>query len=834
MIMNTIIKDIKNLVNNSIIKIDSIAKQYETLESITDSDRYISAVQKTDRFDLYSTFDIDAVGDAFRNENGEITISEELQFQYANNPYVIPIQYRDKVLNKQREYIINEYIEINNYYRMLNGRPNIESDESEFITLTEDQLNRSNIVNHGYIHNFSNDEIYKVEESGVLDEIIAQYPQYRYLRHLGKNKVDIVTARITNNFGILKINNESIPDYFYNKFLQIYEECRQYFMTVLYIQSYSNSYKLYDNFIGLCIMFMTIQRLVSNIFKFGIEREFYDWSFIQNLYKTYNVPFVDTLPIEYHIIIIKNLNNLLRYKSTDKVLFDIASLLGYERIKIFKYFLVKKHKLNQNEEPLFFYKQKIDIEGNPVFNSDGTPVLVEDLERMYDIYFQKVDLNTDNLPAALQDTENGIDYDETILDDPYWYEDANLTEMKYNEVYNYVETKYMSLNLMYKMTDMLFELTYAFRMMIDKKDELDNIMVSLPKIYLDTDFKLFDVVIFMIALMCKLNGFKDGLITTPSKISHLYGFNFNTDSINRIKSIILDNKKIVDQDLLEYFNNLTINEADDVNNLFIKIRDYNNLIIDKMRNSNNIDEYRLYKKIFNISMASETQTHMFKIKKYDNNGNVIGETIAKTYTEYLEYASPILAEIVKNTNTSEISSMMNHLISILNDIVESMEYLSIINDNNNPVFNALVSLIKFFKSYTVDIHGLNIIYLFDSKYYNMLKFVEDIHMIKVNMDIDGTLNQLYTDDMCKIGVQLGNYKDKYDLKDICRSYLSISVFDKNKEFFMKDMINDMDKYIEYKGTLDHQYSGEVLMNNSTVFQKDTYRMRDDILLYWET
>ena len=832
--MNTIVKDIKTLVNNSTIKIDSVAKQYETLESISDSDRYISAVQKTDRFDLYSTFDIDAVGEAFTSETGQLLIDEELQFQYANNPHLIPEQYKDKVLNKQREYIIRDYVEINDYYRMLHGLPNIKTDESEFIRLTDDQLSRSGIINYDYIHTFSNDEIYKVEESGVLNEIISQYPQYKYLNYLGKNKIDIVTARITNNFGILKINNESIPDYFYNKFLQIYEESRQYFMTVIYIQSYSNSYKLYDNFIGLCIMLMTIQRIVSSIFKFGIEREFYDWSFIQNLYKTYNVPFINTLPIEYHIIIIKNLNHLLRYKSTDKVLFDIASLLGYERIKIFKYYLVKKHKLNENEEPIFFYKYKKDEDGFFVFDDNGKPVMVEDIERMYDIYFQKVDINTDNLPAALQDTSNSLPYNETIIDDPYWYEDANLTEMKYNEIYNYVETKYMSLNLMYKMSEMLFELTYGFRMIIDKKDEIENIMVTLPKIYLDTDFKLFDVVIFMIALMCKLHGFKDGLITTPSKISHIYGFNFDQNTIDEIKSIILDNKKIIDQDLLNYFNNLTINEADDVNNLFIKIREYNNLIIDKMRSTNNIDQYRLYKKIFTISMVSETQTDMFKISYHDKNTGIIEETPAKTYSEYLEYKSPILAQILKDTTVENIPAMMNHLISVINDVIESMKYLFIINDNNNPVFTALVSLINFFKSYTVDIHSLNVIYLFDSKYYNLLKFVEDIHLIKANIDIDGSLDQLYTDDICSIGVHLGDYKDKYKLKDIYESYMSMLLRDKSKDIFMKDKINDMSKHIEYRGSLDHQYNTDLLINHTSLKHKDKYKMRDDIVLTWES
>lgn len=832
MLMDTIVKDIKTLANSSIIKIDAIAKQYETLETIANSDAYIAASQKTDRFDLYTTFDIDVIGDAFRDVNGDITISEELQFEYANKPYLIPIIYRDKVLDIQRQYIIRDYVEINNYYRMLSGLPNIETEERYFIKLTSDEQKRADIMNDSYIHEMSNDEIYKIEECGLLAELIEKYPKYKYLKYLGHNGVDIITARITNNFGILKLTYTDIPDYFYNKFLQTYEECRQYFMTIIYVQNFSNTYKLYDNFIGLCIMFMTIQRIVSNTFKFGIEREFYDWSFIQNLYKMYNVPFVNNLPIEYHITILKNLNNLLRYKSTDKVLYDIATLLGYERINIFKYYLVKKHVLDENEEPIFYYKQKIDEEGNPVFDDNGKPVLIEDLERMYEIYFQKVDIKEQNLALALQDDAYKLNYNEVVSEDPYWYEDEDLVKKKYNEAYNYIETKYISLNLMYKMSEMLFEITYGFRMLIDKKNELEDIRISIPKIYMDAEFKLFDIVIFMIALMCKLHGFKDGLITTPSKISHIYSFDFNETSINAIKSIILDNKRIIDPEIVQYFENLTITEASDVNNLFVKIRDYNNFIVDKMRKSTNIKEYHMYKDIFKISMVSETQTDMFKIVKYNDKGRMVGETVATTYLEYLEYASPILAQIVKTSSKDDIPVMMDHITSVINDLIESMQYLFIINDNNNPVFTALLSLIKFFKSYTVDLHGFNVIYLFDSKFYNMMKMIEDIHSVDAHIKIDRSFNQLYSDDTYGLHVSLGDYKDKYHFYNEYNSELSISLYDRDT-VVSKDELDYMNKIMSISSSLDHPYSSETLINNTTVYKKDKYRMKDSVILKWE-
>ena len=830
MLMDTIVKDIKNLVIGSTIKMDSIAKQYETLESISYSDEYISAVQKTDRFDLYTSFDIDAVGDAFRNINGQIIISSDTQLHYANNPSAIPLAYRDKVLEVQRQYIIDNYIEINNYYRMLSGLPNIESEEKDFIRLTEEERLRAGIDTDAFIHQLSNDDIYLIEECGLLNELIVKYPNYKYLNYLGTNKVDVVTARITNNFGILKLNNKSVPDAFYNTFLQTYEQCREYFMTVIYIQNFNNNYKMYDNFIGLCIMFMTIQRVISNTFKFGIQREFYDWSFIQNIYKMYNVPFIDNLPIEYHMIILKNLNNLLRYKSTDKVLFDIAALLGYERIDIFKYYLVKKHRLDENEEPLFFYKQKTDEDGNLLFDVNNNPIYVEDYEKMYEVYFQKVDLKEPNLSLALQDETNKLKYNEVILEDPYWYEDANLTKMKYEEAYNYVETKYISLNLMYRMTEMLFELTYAFRMIIDKKNEIDNLYVSIPKIYMNAEFKLFDIIIFLVSLTCKLNGFKDGIITTPSKISHIYGFNFDAEVIDRIKSIILDNPKLIDQSLLNYFNKLTIEKPEDVNKLFENIRDYNNFIIDKMRQSQDIRQYNLYKQIFKISMISETQTSMFNITRYNEDGELIEDRVATTYLEYLEYESPILAQLVKTSNRDDIPAMIEHLTSVINDFMESLQYLFFINDNNNPVFTALTSLINFFKSYTVDLNSFNIIYLFDSKYYNMLKIIEDIELIDAHIAIDGTLNQLYGDDTYTIGASLDGYKDSYKFSDDYKTKLVFELNDGN--ISCDDKINYIDSTIQYKGSLDHQYSNDLLISDISMCGKDKATMHDNLTLSW--
>jgi len=806
MLMNTIFKNLKTLVNSSVIKMNNMAKEYETLESVENSDTYIAAYQKTDTFDMYLEFDLDVI------ISTKITNDPDLQIQYANNPSSIPSQYRNIVLEAQRKYIIDNYIEINNYYRMLNGLPNIEEPEEEFIKLTTDQMIKAEVSDNNYIHLLSNDDIYRLDENGILDDIISKNPTKKYLNYLGYNKISIVEARTANSFSILKVNLQDVPDEFYNTFSQIYNQNREYFMSVIYNSEYSTSYDLYDNFMGLCIMIMTIQRVLSNTFKFGIQREFYDWTFIQNMYKMYNVPFVKSLPLDYQVILLKNLNNLLRYKSTDKVLFDIASLLGYERLKIFKYYLVKKHKIGDNEEPLFYYKQKKNENGEYVYDENGDPIYEEDIERMYDLYFQRVNLKERNIGLALQEESNKLSYEEVTINDPYWWEDSNLTEAMYNNEYNFVETKYLSLNLMYKMTEMLFEVSYAFRMLIDKEEELKPYRILLPKVYGDSDFKIFDVVVFLVALMCKAQGFKDGTVTTPSMISHIYSFNFDEESVEKIKSIITDHADLVDQKTLDYFSNLTIKSADDVNNLYIKIREYNDYILDKMRRSQNIKEYHLYKDIFTISMISETQTKMFNITVINEDGTTT-ERPAKTYLEYLKYKEPILGQFVENISGEDIGPIIEHVTSEINGFMSSLKYTFLFNDNNNPVFTALAALIKFFKSYTVDISSFSVLYIFDSKYYNLFKMTEDIHQMNVNLGLDGTANQLYADDICSYS-SFFKYLEKYKNEDWYNLVAKLTEQDKS---IFRDFIKSVLSVFHREDTVysyEKDYlSGEITIKN---------------------
>lgn len=714
-IMDTIFNDFKNIIGTIVIKYEKKGKALDTIEITKASDRYVSAMLMEDTFNTYQNFDLEAIESA-----GVLDI--DLARQYAQDKYSIPMSLRDAIVINQRNIIIRDYVEQNNYYRMLNGKPNI--DDFDYVYIDLDTCQKYSIDPSIPIHELPNDDIIKLTNVGIVAKIQNDNPTKKYLNFLGNLSIDIVTARIARNFGILYMTKD-MSESFYEEFNKVYEQCREYFMSVLYIKEYGSQYDLYDNFIALMIMIMTIQRIITNTFKYGIERDFYDLGSIQMMFDAYNVPFISSLPIDYQRIILRNLNNLLRYKSTDKVLYDICSLLGFNRINIYKYYLVKDHKLDDQEKPIFAYKD------------DGNGNMIPDVQQMYEFYYQTVELRERNVALALHDSLNKQSFEQVTVDDPYWWSDDNLMNLLYNTEFNYVETKYVNMNIMYKMTEMLFEIMYVFRMLLDKKDDFAKIdlKVDLPKLFERRSFALFDVVVFLCALLAKKNSLAGNILTTPSKVLSVMGFNFKSD-FKAIRDEIQSNPKIYDQELLQYFQKSSIEKPDDINSMYVNIKGFNDFIVEKMAQCQDLTVYKAYEKLYKALMVTDETSALFvKSDGY----------IAETYLDYLYDANMDLYNFVVNADKDSISEYIDHILSKINELAASLKYLFIINDSNNVLLNAVITLTRFFKSYTVDLTSFNILYLMDSRYYNMIKIIEKINYMSKELSINDDLIRSYAD-----------------------------------------------------------------------------------------
>ena len=69
-------------------------------------------------------------------------------------------------------------------------------------------------------------------------------------------------------------------------------------------------------------------------------------------------------------------------------------------------------------------------------------------------------------------------------------------------------------------------------------------------------------------------------------------------------------------------------------------------------------------------------------------------------------------------------------------IIDGLEFMYLMNDTQTPLENLLMRLVRFFKSYTVDILGLDILFVCDFKAENIVKIFEEIHYMEKFIGMD--------------------------------------------------------------------------------------------------
>lgn len=671
--------------SNIVWKNPYLALYYESKDYITEVEHYILSRQGRLVFSVIDRFDEEVLRSlGFRNE--EIVV-------YSNNKFAIPEEMRDKCVERQSEWNIKNYVEHNNYYRMLNGLPNIEDTEDDFFYNIEyPTICDANIP----LHELDSSKLYQLEAKGLIAKLIKENPDKGYLKYLTEKKIDVYNARNSDPFSLLWIADSSYET-LVNDFVDTYKDCRYMIVSVFYQKTMTSSNTEYVGFIGLMILWYTIMQMQVKFLDTDITRDFYDEDSLRCVYDSYGVPFFSKIPMEYHKRIVKNINILLSHKGSTKVFYDLFDIFDFDGMSIFEYYMMKVHRF-ENGKPVFVKKE------------DGS----YNYQEMFNVILAKVRLYDDPF-NEMRDKRNQLSYESITRNDLYWINDKDLITKIYEEEYNYMESKYLGIQTTFNLMKILYETTYYIKLILDNRDMLSGTTVYNNSTH--SNVNLFDLVIYTCAIITKKYGYSGNIPNNLHEIGKVMGFNFQQDLTILKNNITKDDYLKNDPTLLDLLDNMVVNSLASVKRVYSNLTELREYLSRKMAETDDVNTYWAYYELFNTIMYSEYVGDTFT----KNNGKQ-----AATFAELLEDINPDLYvkyNSMEEVDDEEITNSLYLLKTSCNKL-KRIQYADSINIDT--VMEYLFKLLDFFKSAKADLTGYKIIYSLISSIDNITKFMDQM------------------------------------------------------------------------------------------------------------
>ena len=739
----------KILALNAVIKDEEKALAAETKEISRAADIYIACREGKSRYDMF---------DYTRKELEATSVPESLIPSALQDKTKIPESMREELNSYMTSEYLANYVEKNNYYRRLMGLPDYGT---EGILIDPSWIPEGLVIkNIKYVHELPEDILIVMENNGTLESIMNQYPDAKYLDYLGSYSIDCYYARKADQFQLLYLPTIDY-EILQSRYRILYEKNRLYTLRRVYSEAFRyGSEQHYDSFMKLYITISTIIDLINEVPNFIIQKEVFDSRCIRFLFESYGLPYYSEIPTKYQLKIIKNINTLIKYKSSRRNMIDICAIFGFDNIQVFKYYILRNRKL--------------DIDGNYVFASrevedpnDPTKTITEeDPTKEYELKFIKIPI--DEYPDEyVKKIEDHIGYDMMTMSD-YWWDGGDDHEVVKNihleQDFAYRRTKYISIDTVSNMTELAFTLPYFFNMLYDEYKLEDYLTLLVPFINNAHYFRFTDLFIYLFALNDLYNNIPDNIYTDTyldynketgeysiRKVAAKVGYDEDNDkyyisnmdeltnstnvnvlafnirpNVEELNKWMADNY-ITMQDLGIYSFKMPVNAFatyDALLDVFETNKGVYNHLIDKMTNAETNKEYEIYKKVFDMLMIKVFKLDYFLL----DDG-----TMPTTYTQYLKYRDSILylslSDILKiedlETRRKEIDGLASNAIYAIEEFIDSDKYKLIFS--NLPTVSAdyikkyVVKIIEIFKSYKIQLYDINNSYSFDDPLENLAR-----------------------------------------------------------------------------------------------------------------
>lgn len=746
-LMDEIVHNCKLILQGIVVKNDVLANNSETENSLTFAEVY--EIQREDGTVPFSVFPFTReILEAY----GAFTESEITAYLRDSNN--IPEEYRDGLTAFANQWFRENYEEENDYYRMLNGLPPYNSGEDYYIYLDDTYIPSKYNKNVDYtipLHLQPLDIINLLYNTGGMDRLKTEYPtsKYSYIGYLGPRKIDLYIARKANKWDILYM-----PNVYYlveDKFTEFYRINRDIYLNQSYQEVYADTSEYYDQLMIVTLLAQTFADMVTDVPEWYIRRDIFDIRSVKYFLESYGVTFFKEIPLKYQIAIVKNINKLIKFKSSTMNMEDIAKIFVNDNIRILKYWL---------------YKRRL-IEDGKFTEGDSE----EDLYKL-EFISSAIDESYD---AYIKDYNYRTPYDDITYQDKYWDGQDTHSYIRnkiLSEDFTIQGTKYMSIEYKVSMSEYNFQVEYFLGLLLDSKVNTDDILISVPSIDENCQFPISDLFILTILLSDSYyrESFEDRTfdIRRPSDTStgskptidenhydwrvktipeifqvkngrvHAFNPEFDLEGMKEFltrrrhshyifgasyKNVDFDNPG-EDTPLTndEYYNRAfpSLNELD-ITNFIVPAATYDNIddlinvyrtnkkcydnLIQKIRETDDEDELSTLAYIYQEMYTRKFDEDFYKLSTDKTDANSLVDILLDRNYILYEYYRKIMQE--KNIDTRQ-----DQIRLILNDIVETLEYyisgegleylfaFTPINSFYNVVYYIWL-MINFFKSYKV-------------------------------------------------------------------------------------------------------------------------------------
>lgn len=482
-LMDEIVFAIKRIFKDIVIKNSNLADQMESQLSVDNYD-----IEKLIRQDNV-TFDNFPFTAAYYKAYG---LGSVLIEQCVENRYAMPEEMREDFLNFCLDFYNENFEEVNDYYRSLIGLPPYNTGNQYFVTYDGDDTkpgygqfiptyfkNTTTIDSNLPLHLQDIAVIDVLQNTGAIDVLREYYKgsKYSYITRLGNKALDWFTIRQASKYDILYM--PKVEKLVQDRFEEVYNINKEIYLQRTYQDAYAYESEYYEQEMILMILCQTFTDLVVEIPEWYIRRDIFDLRSVQYFLESYGVDYFPEIPLKYQVRIVRNLNKLIKYKSSNRNNKDIISIFDMPEAKIFKYYLFKR--------------QRTDGE-NYIHSTINS--------QTYELQFIKTEMG-DSFDNYIKNNLYQVPYNDITLEDKYWDGETDHSAVR-NEIlkrdFTIEGTKYMSIEYAAPQDQYIDQMQFFLGTVLNSNFDMDDFTVVIPSIAESAQLKVSDLFLFAIAL----------------------------------------------------------------------------------------------------------------------------------------------------------------------------------------------------------------------------------------------------------------------------------------------------------------------------------------------